>query len=723
MSERLRTQIIGGEQERAAFAGVLGLSGRAHAYASVLAQLHREAEVLGILERGRARAGLDLLERSGHDLVAQAQALGDSARTQRLQRAQEAEQQARVALNDAESLLAGRRKERTAWEKMTDQPEGERTRRLAELDREIAELANDVKEKRQTLTRAGDDVLVELRGLFPAAQPRSTEQILNQLAPDEALVSFSWGNDSVLVAIAAGGQTAAEIVATDKDATQKLTESATKLRAALAERPGAAPTLDPAAAHELLATLLPEALRARLAGCKRLIVLPDGPLNGIPLEALLAPDAQSPLADKALVYAPSGTVYLDRKGTGSREQGTVKPLVSAAVVVGAPIFDRERQEPEYPKQGVLLAAAVDGGNAAKVGLKRGDVLLRYDGQKLDEQTPLPKAIAVVNEAVQKGDRPADQPVNVAYWRDGQEAEVELPPGKLGVQVQSGSAADGLRSMALIDAVTRGGGEFAASASATEQVRLFGGVLPPLPGTDREARAIAKLLAGPPGGGQSVALLIGPDATVARLNEAVSRVRPKYLHLATHALMGSADRPLDASLALTQPEKPTPEDIGFLRLEDLLSQWGGKLTACELVVLSACDTQRGERRGDTVMSLPLGFFFAGARTVVASLWKVDDTATALLMQRFYENLLGQYDKPRDAGAARQPLPKAEALREAKLWLRNLTADEALALAAQLPGSQDRGTVRERPATEEPSAAEHPYAAPYYWAAFILLGDPD
>jgi hypothetical protein len=51
----------------------------------------------------------------------------------------------------------------------------------------------------------------------------------------------------------------------------------------------------------------------RKLGGKRLVILPDGPLSGIPFEALVEGDPQSPLAGKAFVYAPSATVYLDRK--------------------------------------------------------------------------------------------------------------------------------------------------------------------------------------------------------------------------------------------------------------------------------------------------------------------------------------------------------------------------------------------------------------------------
>jgi CHAT domain-containing protein len=116
---------------------------------------------------------------------------------------------------------------------------------------------------------------------------------------------------------------------------------------------------------------------------------------------------------------------------------------------------------------------------------------------------------------------------------------------------------------------------------------------------------------------------------------------------------------------------------------------------------------------------------GAHSLVLSQWKVDDKATALLMTRFYQNLLGK--RP---GLSR-PMPKAEALDEAKRWLRELTVEAAGTELATLT----RGTVRPlvvvveadgpapRAAASAPRlAGVRPYTHPYYWASFILIGDP-
>jgi CHAT domain-containing protein len=115
--------------------------------------------------------------------------------------------------------------------------------------------------------------------------------------------------------------------------------------------------------------------------------------------------------------------------------------------------------------------------------------------------------------------------------------------------------------------------------------------------------------------------------------------------------------------------------------------------------------------------------AGGRSVCLSLWQVDDAATALLMERFYQNLLG-----RRAGL-QGPLARAEALAEAQAWLRALPRQEAVRQAARLGGGVGRGKGRParplRPPAAEAAAGaadQPPYAHPFYWAAFVLIGDP-
>jgi CHAT domain-containing protein len=142
-----------------------------------------------------------------------------------------------------------------------------------------------------------------------------------------------------------------------------------------------------------------------------------------------------------------------------------------------------------------------------------------------------------------------------------------------------------------------------------------------------------------------------------------------------------------------------------------------------VVLSACESGLGQRAGgEGFLGFAQPLLARGARGLVLSLWKVDDRATALLMARFYQNLLGKRPE------LSQPLPKAEVLAKAKRWLRELTEDEVGPALEALP----RGEVgplatagaappRESAAGATPSGPR-PFAHPYYWAAFILIGDP-
>lgn len=139
--------------------------------------------------------------------------------------------------------------------------------------------------------------------------------------------------------------------------------------------------------------------------------------------------------------------------------------------------------------------------------------------------------------------------------------------------------------------------------------------------------------------------------------------------------------------------PEAED-GLLTAEDVT---GLDLLDTELVVLSACETGLGEvRAGEGVFGLRRAFVIAGARTVVMSLWKVGDLSTAILMDRFYRNLLAER------------MPRAEALREAQRYLRSLRREEALRLWPAMDSQQV-------------GQGEYPFAHPFHWGAFICQGE--
>jgi CHAT domain-containing protein len=160
--------------------------------------------------------------------------------------------------------------------------------------------------------------------------------------------------------------------------------------------------------------------------------------------------------------------------------------------------------------------------------------------------------------------------------------------------------------------------------------------------------------------------------------------------------------------------------GRLTAEQILHGW--RLDA-ELVTLSACETGLGKfSEGEGHLGFSQALFVSGARSLLLSQWQVDDASTALLMTRFYENLLARRPE------LKKPVSKAEALAEAKAWLRGLKADEVQQVAGGLIRGLDTETARGKrvaqPANQQGATVRpYPYSHPYYWAGFILLGDPN
>jgi CHAT domain-containing protein/uncharacterized protein HemY len=115
---------------------------------------------------------------------------------------------------------------------------------------------------------------------------------------------------------------------------------------------------------------------------------------------------------------------------------------------------------------------------------------------------------------------------------------------------------------------------------------------------------------------------------------------RILHFATHGLLDNS-RPEFSGLIFSLFDKEGKTQDGFLRLNQIYNL---KLNS-DLVVLSACQTALGkEVRGEGLIGLTRGFMYAGAKRIVATLWKVDDAATAEFMKHFYQNLLVKKLKP-------------------------------------------------------------------------------
>lgn len=116
-----------------------------------------------------------------------------------------------------------------------------------------------------------------------------------------------------------------------------------------------------------------------------------------------------------------------------------------------------------------------------------------------------------------------------------------------------------------------------------------------------------------------------------------------LHFATHGLL-DPKRPEHSGILLSIVDDQGKKQDGFITLQDVYSL----RAPVDLVVLSACRTGLGkEIRGEGLVGLTRGFMYAGATTVVASLWKVDDEATAELMKSFYTEMLQNKKTPDEA----------------------------------------------------------------------------
>jgi len=156
----------------------------------------------------------------------------------------------------------------------------------------------------------------------------------------------------------------------------------------------------------------------------------------------------------------------------------------------------------------------------------------------------------------------------------------------------------------------------------------------LPGAEREAQTIGTILNSQP--------LLGGQATEAVVRQRMQTAR--LIHLATHGLLDDVEGlGVPGALALA----PAGPDDGLLTASEILNL---RLQA-ELVVLSACDTGLGKITGDGVIGLSRSLIAAGIPSVVVSLWKVPDDATAALMTAFYENL---QQTPNKATALRQAM---------------------------------------------------------------------
>lgn len=204
----------------------------------------------------------------------------------------------------------------------------------------------------------------------------------------------------------------------------------------------------------------------------------------------------------------------------------------------------------------------------------------------------------------------------------------------------------------------------------------------LEGTKEEAKLIEQTLKGLEARGMNVELKTGAEGTEESF-KALNGRHKRLIHIATHGMCDTLanDDDMDAVLSrcglyfagadnlLMGEALPKGLEDGFLSASEISEM---DLQGLELVTLSACETGKGKVTGDGVFGLQRGFKLAGAKSILMSLWKVDDRATAMLMSEFYRLWLGG-------------MSKHDALESAKAKVRNTKGWES----------------------------------PEFWAAFILL----
>lgn len=594
--EMLRLHAPGDEMDRAGYTATLDTSRIYGGAARAVLAGDRDSRgiddqsagrAFGFVERGRGRALLDLFDRVGViERAGTGAELNDATAESRLAFLTQRQRHAEIVVESCRKQGEGLRVDRGI-------PDEQRDKALAQL-----------KAMRTKAISDGREVARELYGLTlqrfasDGLRPLTADEIAAHLRSGELLLTYDVGSDDAMLMLVHPSGTLKALKLEWADHTPITRKALSDAIAACL--PDATSHLTDKVVNGVRAkdrnllvladALVPAEVRDAVALARRVFIIPDGPLHGLPFEMLTwSGTANKRWIDSgpALVYGPSATVIATKRARAQQHKKaeSTEPRL-ALLAIGDPAFQRPDRVASRlpaaaePDHGILLAAVLLEGNAYRSGLRAGDVLLAYDAVKLARPADLSPAIQAAqqvrsgqghtdrqNRGVGEEHAPASA-VSLTVWRDGVTKEFNIPPGRMGVQPSQASMPAALRDWRRLQ-LTRDE-QFVRLAAATTRGGF--GELKPLPGTRHEVQALRKLAQRAGFRSDAIRILVGENATLTNLRAVTQS--PRFLHFATHGLAETGPRFRESALALAVPENPNPDDFGFLRLQDLLEDWVG-----------------------------------------------------------------------------------------------------------------------------------------------------
>jgi CHAT domain-containing protein/Tfp pilus assembly protein PilF len=488
----------------------------------------------------------------------------------------------------------------------------------------------------------------EIRSRYPryaalmSSHPQNAETIQRELDSDTLLLEYALGKKrSYGWVVSADSIDGFELAPRDQieGMVRRITEALTARNHEVKNETFAQKSLRVAKAEEEYSELSFELSKlilepvAPLLNRPRLVVVADGALQLVPFWALPAPISSTKREALTTQTTNSAT-------TGAGNGNSQPTSMSPALVSSLPLIKTYEI--------VMLPSAS---------------VLALQRRELVNRKPAPLAVAVLADPVYDFD---DARIARATGSGSQHSKNVAKSGEAVELTANNAAKHSATISSSIPVTSTAATKQSPLASALRDVGLDpNGKMPRLVLSRREATAIAR--SAPVN--QSFSALDFKASRETAMSSELSKYR--IIHFATHGVLDLVHPELSGLVLSMVNEKGEAED-GYLRLHEIYNL---NLPA-DLVVLSACQTGIGKQiKGEGLIALTRGFMYAGAKSVVASLWKVDDAATSALMADFYKQMFINKLKP------------AAALRQAQINL----------------------SLQKR------------WHSPYYWAGFFIQGE--